>query len=291
MNRRAFLTAWALAVVAVAQSPVRADDAKNPEKPARALMITQSKGFQHGSVKRQGQQLSPAEVAMKQLGETTGLFTLDASQDAAEAFTKENLKNYDIVMFYTTGDLPIEEPVWDYFLNDWLKQDGHGFVGFHSATDTYHNYQPYWDMIGGTFIGHPWNAGDTVTIAVHDAEHPAAEPFGSEFEFVDEIYWYKNWQPEKVRVLMSLNMAKTAHKEARHVPVAWVKEWGDEGGGGKIFYTNLGHNEKTWTDEKFLDSVAGGIRWILDMEEGSAKPNPEVSAAEEAKAKAAKQAG
>ena len=44
--------------------------------------------------------------------------------------------------------------------------------------------------------------------------HPASKPWTAggtrdEFEIQDEIYQFKNWQPEKVRVLMSLNMAKT----------------------------------------------------------------------------------
>ena len=49
----------------------------------------------------------------------------------AKDFTKENLQNYDIVLFYTTGDeqLPIAEDALEYFLNDWLKQKGHGFIG------------------------------------------------------------------------------------------------------------------------------------------------------------------
>ena len=109
----------------------------------RILMLTQSKGYTHGSVKRNQAQLAPAEIAMVQLGKQSGLFTVDCTQDAAADFTKENLKNYDIVIFYTTGMLPIKEADMQYFLNDWLKQKGHGFIGFHSATDTYKTYQPY----------------------------------------------------------------------------------------------------------------------------------------------------
>ena len=278
MKRRVFVYGLLLTGIALVATPVQSEQ---PSKKARVLMITQSKGFEHGSVKRKGGELSPAEVAMIQLGQQTGLFTVDASQDAAADFTKENLQNYDIVMFYTTGDLPIAQDDLEYFLNDWLKQKGHGFIGFHSASDTYHNYRPYWDMVGGTFNGHPWNANAKVTITVHDPDFPAMQPFGEEFEFVDEIYQYKNWQPEKVKVLMSLNMAESDIKKPYHVPVAWAKEWGD----GKVFYNNLGHNERTWTDSRFLESTTQAVRWILGLEEGDATPNPKISAAQEAKAK------
>ena len=116
---------------------------------------------------------------------------------------RENLKNYDIVMFYTTGDLPIKHEDLEYFLNDWLKQKGHGFIGFHSATDTYHEIEAYWDMIGGTIVNHPWTNNRTVTVNVLDTENPATRPFGKEFQIKDEIYRYRHWQPEKVHVLMA----------------------------------------------------------------------------------------
>jgi len=258
----------------------RAEDA--PAKKLRILMVTQSKGFRHGSVTRDKENLSPAEVAVTQLGQTSELFTVDCTQDVAKDFTKENLQNYDIVFFYTTGDLGIPEETLKYFFQEWLTQKGKGFVGAHSATDTYANQPLYWDMIGGTFNGHPWNAGETVTISVHDTAHPGTKPWGEKFQIKDEIYQYKNWQPEKVRVLMSLNMAECQTKKPYHVPVSWVKNYGE----GRVFYTNLGHNPETWANKQFMASILGGIKWIAGLEAGDATPNPELSQAQEAKAKA-----
>ncbi len=247
----------------------------------KALMITQSKGFKHGSVNRGEKELSPSEIAMVELGQRMGNLEVHCSQDCEADFTKANLQNYDLVMFYTTGDLPIKDEDKDYFFNEWLQQKGHAFIGFHSASDTFHNYKPYWDLVGGTFNGHPWNAAETVTISVHDEEFPAMKPFGAEFQIKDEIYQYKNWQPEKVRVLMSLNMAKCPTKRPYHVPVAWAKNYGE----GRVFYNNLGHNPETWTNPLFLKSTEAGIRWCLGLIDGDATPNPEVSQAQEAKAK------
>jgi uncharacterized protein len=249
-------------------------------KAARILMVTQSQGFRHSAVTRADGALSPAEQALTKLGVSSNLFRVDSTQDVAKDFTKENLQNYDIVAFYTTGDLPIKEEDRDYFFNVWLKQKGHGFLGTHSAADTYHNYEPYWDMIGGTFNGHPWGAGSTVSITVHDPTHPASRPWGEGFTIQDEIYRFKNWQPEKVRVLMSLNMAKTDLKEPYHVPILWVKNYGE----GKVMHMSLGHREDVWTNETFQQSLLGGIQWMMNLEPGDATPNPELSAAEEKKA-------
>jgi type 1 glutamine amidotransferase len=251
-------------------------------------MVTQSQGFMHSSVRRPDgteaeKKLAVSEIAMIELGQKTGLFTVDCTQDVAADFTKANLQNYDIVMFYTTGSLPITEQDRDYFFKEWLTAKGHGFIGFHSAADTYGDYQPYWDMVGGTFNGHPWNAGDTVTITVHEPEHPTMKPFGNEFTIKDEIYQYKNWQPEKVRVLMSLDMSRCKPSAPYHVPVAWVKSYGE----GRVYFNNLGHNESTWADSRYLESITAGVKWIRGDVEAESAPNPELSAKEEEKAKAA----
>ena len=256
-------------------------------KPSRVLMLTQSVGFMHGSVQRKAaDKLAVAEVAMIQLGEKTGLFKVDCTQDAAADFTKSNLQNYDIVMFYTTGSLPIAESDRQYFFGEWLKEKGHGFLGFHSAADTYGDYQPYWDMAGGTFNGHPWNAGNEVTITVHEPKNPLMQSFGEEFVIRDEIYQYKNWQPEKVRVLMSLNMARCRPSMPYHVPVAWIKEYG----AGRVYFNNLGHNETSWADQRYLKSITEAVRWIRGDIQLDAKPNPDLSAQQEQTAKAAAEA-
>ena len=253
----------------------------------RVLFLTQSQGFMHQPVKRGDKPLAPAEEALTALGKECGLFQVDCTQDAS-TLTKAKLDEYDIVAFYTTGDLPIAEGDFDYFVGDWLREKGHGFIGFHSATDTYKNKEAYWDLVGGSFDGHPWGANTLDVMTVHDTSHPAMAPYDAEFAFRDEIYQYTNWQPEKVKVLMSLNMAKCQVKRPYHVPVAWVKEVGS----GKMFYTNLGHRLETWKDEQFKASIVGAVKWIRGDVEGDATPNPELSrAVHEASVKAANEAG
>ena len=84
------------------------------KKNARILMVTQSKGFKHGSVSRPESKLSPSEQAVTEIGVASNLFRVDCTQDCEKDFTKENLKNYDIVFFYTTGDLPIPQETLDF---------------------------------------------------------------------------------------------------------------------------------------------------------------------------------
>ena len=79
-----------------------------------------------------------------------------------------------------------------------------------------------------------------------------------------------------MRVLYSLNRVKCRTKGAYHVPVCWVREFGK----GRMFHTNLGHNESTWQNPKVKEHLLAGIRWALGLEKGPAEPNPDVQALE-----------
>lgn len=279
----------------------RAEDTSPSSKGARVLFVTQSLGFPHTVVHRKEAELSTAERAFVDLGVSKG-FRVDCTQDVAKDFTKENLQNYDIVAFYTTGNRnkwPVDDAMLEYFLNDWLKQKGHGFIGIHCATDTLADYQPYMDMICAAFEMHPWDANSEVAVKVHEPENPICKPWGSAFTITDEIYQFKHWQPDKVRVLMSLDLAKTNLDRARvdaqkkhlpiapFVPIAWCRDYGQ----GKVLYLSLGHNEAIWTDPRFLQSLVAGIDWMMGREQIDATPNPQLDAAEREKGQAALAAG
>lgn len=255
-------------------------EAQSASRAVRVLMVTQSAGFVHSTVKRGPQELSHAERILTELGVRSGDFRIDCTQDVENDFTPELLDNYDVVAFYTTGDLPIPEETLDWFLNEWLAKEGRGFLGLHTATDTYHEYEPYRSMIGGAFDGHPWTSTTEVVLKLHEGDHPAIKPWGAASDRItltEEIYQYKHWNPENVRVLMSLDMEATGVKRPYHVPVMWVKPYG----AGRVMHINLGHREETWLIPAYQESLIGGVRWLAGLEEGDATPNPEVSAAEE----------
>jgi uncharacterized protein len=139
-------------------------------------------------------------------------------------------------------------------------------------------------MLGASFNNHPWTNKSDVTVVVDDPDHPICKPWGKEFTITDEIYQFKHWQPDKVHVLMSLDIGrsvfnqqvKNALKQPYHIPIAWCKQYGD----GKVFHMSLGHNESVWADPRFRDSMLGGIKWMLGLVSGSATPNPEIDAAQ-----------
>ena len=237
----------------------------------KLLVVTQSKSFQHGVVKRPApDQLCLVEQQVKELGEKSGVFTADFSQDAIAVLTKANLAKYDALFFYTTGSLlPAGEP--REALLDFVKQ-GKGFIGTHSATDTFKDFKGYTSFINGSFAGHPWGSGTAATFVNHEPTHPTVALLGKEFTWKDEIYQYNDYDQKSVRVLYSLDMAKTNPKRPYLVPVCWVREYG----AGRLFYTNLGHNDATWKDAKFHEHLLAGIKWATRLIDGPATPNPEV---------------
>src|ERR1700747_2411035 len=49
-------------------------------------------------------------------------------------------------------------------------RSGRGFLGVHSATDTFYTWPDYLELVGGYFNGHPWH--QAVTIEVVDPGDP-----------------------------------------------------------------------------------------------------------------------
>ncbi|MFO0085353.1 MAG: ThuA domain-containing protein [Pirellula sp.] len=188
-----------------------------------------------------------------------------------QKFTVAELENYDGVVFSnTTGELPL--PDGAAFVN-WISK-GKAFVGMHAATDTLKGMPPYYEMINGSFAGHPWGAGGTYNFVNHDPTHPVVSMFPPEFQWRDEIYQYNNFNPASVHVLISLDMAKSKPQFPYHVPVSWVRNVG----AGRLFYTSLGHNPETWENVTYQQHIVAGLRWALKLADGPANPNPSVSA-------------
>src|SRR5450432_4511164 len=120
--------------------------------PHRVLVYTVSAGFEHDVVKRETpDKPSIVEQALVDLGRRTGHFEAVLSRDAND-FTRENLAHFDLVFFYTTGELPFTKEQRD-ALFDFVKKGG-AFAGAHCATDTFYAVPEYGAMIGAYFDGH-----------------------------------------------------------------------------------------------------------------------------------------
>ena len=120
-------------------------------------------------------------------------------------------------------------------------KSGRGFLGVHSATDTFYTWPDYLDLVGGYFNGHPWH--QPVTIEVVDPGDPLVDFLGNSLQVEDEIYQISDFDYGGSRVLLrldpsSVDLSKTGvHQRFYGWPLAWTRLYGD----GRVFYTALGH--------------------------------------------------
>lgn len=260
--------------------------------PKKLLVVTTTTGYRHSSI-------PTLEKILNQLGNSSGEFTVDfvqqppnepkvpnngatdeekaahdkwmASLNAAlQKLSPESLKNYDGVVFAsTTGHLPLPDPQG--FL-DWIK-DGHAFIGIHAASDTFHDWPAFIDMLGGEFAHHGRQVG--VECINDDPSNPATAGLGKTWTITqEEIYQFKSYDPTKVHELLTLNKHPETGAEG-HFAVSWCKSYGT----GRVFYTSLGHREDiSDPDPNLKDRVnsveiskaydahlLGGIEWALGL--------------------------
>jgi type 1 glutamine amidotransferase len=242
------IAALILAVAAVVGSALG-----KSSKGGNLLYLTLSKGYHHQSVE-------PSEGILKEMGEKSGAFHLTVTQDVG-AFTKENLKNYSAVMFYTTGELPFTEDEKNALVE--FLQSGHGFVGVHSATDTLYEWGTYNKIIGGYFNNHPWH--QVVTVDVADPSNKLVSSLGKSFQINDEIYQIADFQADTSHILLALDPASVdVKKEGVHLryygwPIAWTRMFGK----GRVYYNSLGHEAATWKDPRYQEMLLQAIKWVM----------------------------
>ena len=278
-SRRWLLTAGVVGLGVLSPLSLWAADEKPAasSKKVKVLYLTQSMGFRHQPVTRKTpDELASSEKAFMEVGDKTGVFQVEATQDA-KVITPEKLADIDVLAFYTTGPLPISDANWK-AVQDWVASGKGGFIGIHSATDTGWKYNgsgmDYTTFINGKFAGHPWGQGSAIKVVTHDVNHPTVKSWGPSADHKDEIYQYSNYDPKAVRVLQSIDFEGTPLKKPYHVPITWVREIGK----GRMFYTNLGHTPATWEDPRFRDTLTEAVKWVTHQTDGPAAPNPDEQA-------------
>ncbi len=238
------------------------------ERPRRLLFVGQSKGYQHESI-------STAMVTLYNLGCRSGQWDTVFRTDCA-AITKKPLKwgakhlnDYDAVAFFTDGDLDMDDSQKADLLS-FVRDDGKGFIGIHSAAITFPSWPDYRKMLGGWFDGHPWGEFDAPLI-VEDAGFPGMRHFPARFTLKDEIYQIKDFAQDDVRVLLRLDagrvdlMKKGVHRTDGDFPVIWARSYGK----GRVLYNGLGHNRAVWDRDDIRRMWLEAVQWSMGIIPGA----------------------
>jgi type 1 glutamine amidotransferase/mono/diheme cytochrome c family protein/glucose/arabinose dehydrogenase len=230
----------------------------SPKKKYKLLCLSKAFGYYHQSI--------PIGSKMAQImGEKTGLFDVTITDDPADLST-ENLAQYDGLLLNNSTHIHkgLKTDEQRQALTDFVKNGG-GLIALHGATDG--GWPEYTEMVGGNFDGHPWGHEGLYTIANEDPQHPVSKGFnnGQAYRLSDELYQYKDFHRNNVRVLLSVDMSefrnyRGGRKRAdEDYALAWVKEHGQ----GRVFVSSLGHNNHVFYDPEVLKLWVQGFRYAL----------------------------
>jgi len=306
MNRRDLLSLAALAGAGLALGPIGRSFAQAGGERKKVLFFTKSSGFPHPVVNRKNGEPAYAERMLTEFAGKAG-FDVTCTKDGS-VFTPDGLKQYDAVVFYTTGDLTTNAPKnpkddqgppmpkeGAQALLDFIAS-GKGFFGFHCASDTFHspNYSgdkkigqqlnmlrdagakledvrtAYIKMLGGEFVTH--QSQQSATMKVVDPSFPGFDGLQNA-TFTEEWYSLANFSDDLHVLLVQDTESMKAKGEKAYqrppYPATWAKPYEK----GRVFYTNMGHREDVWASEFFQKVTLAGLAWVTGKTHFDPKPN------------------
>ena len=249
----------------------------------QVLLLSKSQAFQHQPIAEKDGMASQVETILRERMAKHGM-TLTATKDAG-SINAENLKTYQLVIFYTQGDLrqvgldkhPAMGADGVAALTEWIEAGG-GFMGFHSASDTLRSEEneaatAYTKMIGAAFRGH--GRQFTGTLRAVDPKHPTMAHLPDGFAIMDEWYVFRQMSTDAIHVLALLDPSEEGEKQSMYdiepYPIVWCRALGE----GRIYYSAMGHRGDVWENEAFLGSVDDAVAWALGEGAALAEPNYE----------------
>lgn len=255
------------------------------QKKRRVLYFTKSATFEHGPIKEPDGKPGWSQKILTDEGAKRGIEVI-CTKDGS-IFTPESIAGFDAFVFYTTGDLTevgkdghpaMPKAGKDAFLE--AIRQGKGFVGIHSATDTFHSKgdryvnrdvaerDPYIQMLGGEFIKH--GKQQETMMRLSQPGFPGTEGLGEGFKLLDEWYTFYNLADDLAVILVNETEGMEGEDYQRPAfPGTWARMHGE----GRVFQTSMGHREDVWTNPIFQQVLFGGLAWTLRDVDFDLRPN------------------
>ena len=127
--------------------------------------------------------------------------------------------------------------------------------GVHAAADTEYDWPWYGGLVGAYFASHP--ANQQATVRVEDRGNASTAHLPATWSRTDEWYNYRTNPRANVRVLATLDESSySGGTMGGDHPITWCQNYG----GGRSWYTGLGHTEESYTDANFTRMLLGGIQ-------------------------------
>lgn len=226
---------------------------------ANVLVYTRNgEGYVHDNI--------PQSVKMiEELGQEYG-FEVTASDDPGQ-FTRENLSEYDALIFSNTNNKTFTSDAQREALQGYVRQGG-GFMGIHSATGSERDWPWFSRLVGGNFERH--SPRQDFTAEVVDRAHPSTAFLPDRWEIKDDESYYHTEMSPNINVLLTVDLTTIEDDESLgeypgntfgdFFPIAWYQTFD----GGRQWYTSLGHRPEHYSDPQFRRHVLGGIQWAVN---------------------------
>jgi len=193
--------------------------------------------------------------------------------DGTAASGGPNLSNVDAIFFCGHREVPLDD-AGKADLVSFIRDQGKGFVAAHVGLTAFESWPEFANIIGGGFEGHIFGNVPS-PLVTEDTDFPAVRHFPPVITMADEYYLPKNYSREKIRVLQRLDLSGFA-PNARYTrtdgdyPVTWALKYGK----GRVFYSSLGHDTKSWDNSDVSRMYFEAIKWALGLTDGDATPRP-----------------
>jgi len=263
-----------------------------PKKPRKVLVFS-TPAHLYDKDPHKGYCVPYGARAFKVLGEKTRAFEPVMSTELA-MFLPEAIKQFDAIVlnnacgaWITPSDADMEKEAFKKLgadkaaveqacrraLLDYVSSGG-GLMAIHFAIGANGHWPEFMELLGGHFIGHPWN--EEIGVKVEEPGHPLLAAFGGkDFRLADEIYQFgKPYSRQNLRVLLSLDTERTnmgvkwIDRPDNDFAQAWVRAWGK----GRVFYTGFGHRSEVYSNPVILQFYLDGIQFVCGDLEAPTEP-------------------
>jgi type 1 glutamine amidotransferase len=228
------------------------------------LIFSHTTGFRHDSI--------PDGIrAISAIAQRRGMQVV-ASEDP-RMFDDANLLRFGaIVLLSTTTDPKLPASEWlvgerRAALQDFVGRGG-GILAIHAAADSHYHWPWYAHLIGGRFERHPPGTAKG-RISMTDPSYRLSRGLPAVFEHTDEWYYFADFDPSST-VVATLDPASIGEKDVNPNPVTWSRKVG----GGRVFYTAMGHTKESYSEPHFLKQLENGLVWILESAGSDPEPRP-----------------
>lgn len=229
---------------------------QNLQAQFRILLYTETGGYNHGTE-------AVAKTLIDSLG-TAHNFSVDLDNTGDRFSILDSLLNYKVVIWANTSGANILDSTQRAHFEQYMAAGGN-MMGIHAATDTYRHssanggWTGEWDYYAETLgasvqtsPNHTWNLH--ANYMDHQTTHTALDSLPNPWYHAEEYYYWENGYFDSTNNHVLLKVRETdrggtvnSYDSAR--AVSWIK---DNPGGGKVFYTALGHNKSSYQSDPYF---------------------------------------